>query len=169
MTGKVVAFGAVALVAAGAAVALGVAPVFGTTGGTDIGTFPTETPDGGGSAGEADTGPAFAFTVDSVERCGRTCRDVTTTLTNDGDAAASNVTVYTRIYAGNGTDGDVVWEGRRDVGDLSAAQSRTGTERVSLSLTNALAVERNGGWITVRTTVHSDGETTTNTRRRNVA
>jgi Rieske Fe-S protein len=30
---------------------------------------------------------------------------------DDGGAAATDVAVDTRIYAGNGTDGDVVWEG----------------------------------------------------------
>ena len=48
----------------------------------------------------------FGFVVDQIETCGETCRDVTTTPTNRQSTAASDVTVTTRIYAGNGTDGD---------------------------------------------------------------
>lgn len=141
--------------------------------GDDIESFPTETPtqttsgsDGGTTT--ADPAPDFAFAIDRIEECGRTCRDVTSTLTNDG-AAASDVTVYTRIYAGNGTDGDVIWEGRERVGALGAGESYTTTERVELSLTDALAVENEGGWITVQTTIQSAEKTVTVTQRRQVA
>jgi hypothetical protein len=112
-------------------------------------------------------GPAFAFAIDRIEECGRSCRDVTSTLTNDG-ADATDVTVYTRIYVGNGTDGDVIWEGNERVGDLGAGESYTTTERVELSLVDAVVVESAGGWITVQTTVQSDETTVTFTQRRQV-
>ena len=145
--------------------------------GEDIESFPTETPTQ--TPAESDDGeatatvtpepePAFAFTIDRIEECGETCRDVTSTLINDGDAAATNVTVYTRIYAGNGTDGDVVWGGRERVGALDAGDSHTTTERVELSFADALAVESAGGWITVQTTIQSDEKTVTDTQRRQV-
>jgi hypothetical protein len=142
--------------------------------GDDIESFPTETPtstaaaDGGGTGtATPEPGPAFAFAIDRIEECGRTCRDVTSTLTNDG-ADATDVTVYTRIYVGNGTDGDVIWEGRERVGDLGAGESYTTTERVELSLADAVTVESAGGWITVQTTVQSDETTVTFTQRRQV-
>lgn len=139
------------------------------------GPFPTETPtdsasgtdSGASDAGTADTGPSFAFEVDRVESCGETCRDVTTTLTSEG-APATDVTVSTRIYVGNGTDGDVAWEGSEPVGDLGTDESYTGTERVELSITDAYAIQQAGGWITVRTTIQSDERTVTTTERRNV-
>jgi len=139
--------------------------------GDDIESFPTETPtrtaSEGGSTTTADSGPDFAFTVDRIEECGRTCRDVTSTLVNDG-ANATDVTVYTRIYAGNGTDGDVIWEGRERVGALDAGEPYTTTERVDLSLADAVAVESADGWITVQTTIQSTEETVTTTQRRQV-
>lgn len=35
-----------------------------------------------------------------VEECGQTCRDVTSTLSNNQDETATGVTVYTRVFAG---------------------------------------------------------------------
>jgi len=165
---------AVLLVAAGLSLGGGAGATSDGGSGDDVESFPTETPsDGdagtGTATGTADPGPDFAFAVDRIEECGRTCRDVTSTLRNDGGAAATDVTVYTRIYAGNGTDGDVVWEGRERVGSLGAGESSTSTERVELSLADAIAVEGAGGWITVRTTIQSAEETVTVTQRRQVA
>jgi hypothetical protein len=120
------------------------------------------------TAGETTpTEPKFAFLIDRIEECGDTCRDVTSTLENGG-AAASDVTVYTRIYAGNGTDGDVVWQGTEPVGDLGGGESYTATKRVDLSFRGALAIRGENGWITVQTTVESDERTVTFTQRRNV-
>lgn len=124
--------------------------------------------DGPGDAGTTDSGPSFAFTIDRIESCGETCRDVTTTLTSE-DAGSTDVTVYTRIYVGNGTDGDVAWQGSEPIGDLDAGESYTGTKRVDLSMTDAFAIQRAGGWITVQTTIESDEKTVTTTERRKVA
>jgi len=176
----VIALGVVLVVVAAAAVGLG-GLGSGTSdsgSGDDIESFPTETTTetatetaAGPESDDVTTtqpapSPAFAFTVDRMEECGRTCRDVTSTLTNDGDADASDVTVYTRIFAGNGTDGDVVWEGQERVGSLGASESYTTTKRVELSLSDAVAVESAGGWVTVQTTVQSEEETVTFTERR---
>lgn len=147
----------------------------GSDGGSSEGieSFPTETPSqtpAESDAGETTTpepAPAFAFTIDRIEECGETCRDVTSTLANDG-APATDVTVYTRIYVGNGTDGDVVWEGNEPIGDLGAGESYTTTKRVDLSFADALAVRNAGGWITVQTTIQSDEKTVTDTERRQV-
>jgi len=126
-----------------------------TTGQTDVG------------GGEATTTP-FAFSVDRVESCGTTCRDVTSTLTNQQSTAATDVTVETDIYAGNSTEGDPVWTGTESVGALGVDESSTTTKRVDLSLSDAYAIERNDGWVTIETTVASDGETVTTTERRDV-
>jgi len=141
-----------------------------TTGGTGGSTTDGSTTDGaGGATTTTAPEPAFRTEVDRIENCGRTCRDVTGTVTNDGDAEATDVTVYTRIFAGNGTDGDVVWEGKREIGTLEAGASTTATQRVELSYTEALAVQQADGWITVQTTVQSDEKTVTGTERRDVA
>jgi hypothetical protein len=112
--------------------------------------------------------PPFAFTVDSIEECGTTCREATSTLTNRQGEAASDVAVTTHIYAGNGTDGDVVWEGSEQVGRLDAGESYTATRRVELSYGEAFKVQ-NEGWVTVETTVRTADRTLTFSDRRQVA
>ncbi len=149
---------------------------------TDSEPFPTTTPSGeetatGGSDGaETETTdatatetPPFDFTIDTIEECGQTCRDVTSTLTNQQDTTAENVTVYTRIVAGQGTDGDEVWRGTEDVGTLPAGDSYTTTRQVELSYADALKIENEGGWITVQTTVETADGTVTFTDERQVA
>lgn len=117
---------------------------------------------------ERETAP-FTFAIDRIESCGTTCRDVTSTLTNQQSTDATDVTVETEIYAGNGTDGDPIWTDTESVGTLAAGDSDTTTKQVDLSLTDAYAIEQNDGWITIETTITSDGETVTMTERRNAA
>jgi hypothetical protein len=187
--------GVLSLVAAGVlgAFATGFGPAPGGDSGSDVESFPTATPAetaGGDGAGETATAttadgdgagetatptattattPPFTFSIDSIEECGRTCRDVTSTLTNRQDATAENVTVYTRVFVGNGTDGDVVWEGSEPVGTLDAGESYTATRRVELSYSDALTIQQSGGWITVQTTVQTDDRTVTFSDQRQVA
>jgi len=137
-----------------------------TTEATESDTGPSDTGDSDGGVARI---PPFAFTVDAIEGCGRTCRDVTSTLTNQQNSTAADVTVYTGIYAGNTTDGDVVWEGSEDVGTLEAGASYTTTRRVDLSFSDAVAIQRAGGWITIRTTIETADRTVTLTSRRKVA
>lgn len=177
-TNLLVVGGAAALLLAGVAgaVVTGIGPAPGSDSGTDIEAFPTET-DSTSSGGDdspsestatASTSP-FALSIDSIEDCGQTCRDVTSTLTNRQDTAATDVTVYTRLYAGNGTDGDVVWEGTESVGTLDAGESDTATKRVELSYGEAYTIEQNDGWVTVQTTVETGERTVTFTEQRQVA
>lgn len=136
-------------------------------------SFPTETTsEETASEGEtttvAGTDRPFALSIDDIEECGETCRDVTITLVNEQSTTANDVTVYTRIFAGNGTDGDVVWSGEESLGTLAASESVTATKRVELSLTDAYAVNQADGWITIQTTIQSETETMTVTERRDV-
>lgn len=131
----------------------------------DSGTAADSSGDDGRSAG-----PPYSFTVQSIEKCGQTCRDVTVKLTNERNETATGVTIYTRIYAGNSTDAsDKVWEGSREVGTLEAGASTTETQRVQLSVSDAYAVRQNDGWITILTTIESDDVTITFKQRRDVA
>lgn len=147
----------------GATMYVGVDPMTGSSGSDEpITDFPTATPDGANSSGERSSEP-FSFTIDHIDECGRTCRDVTVTLHNNRNAAATGVTVYTRIYAGrnNTAADDIVWEQRRDVGTLGAGEAHTTTERVELSLQEGLRIEQHDGWITIVTTVESDQDIVT--------
>lgn len=173
-------FAVVVVVAVGAGAVVVAGDLFPGGGDTDTDSFPTATPesdDDGSTATEspdsstatATPTPPFGFAIDTIEECGQTCRDVTSTLTNQQDATAENVTVYTRIFVGQGTDGDEIWRGQEDAGTLSAGDSYTAEKRVELSLSDGLAVENNGGWITVQTTVEAEGQTVTFTDERQVA
>jgi hypothetical protein len=161
-----------------AAYVTGTGPFQAASSGEDISAFPTETTeiaetaatdgDSDPSAGGAASSPPFDFTVGAIEECGRTCRDVTSTLTNQQNSTAESITVYTRIYAGNTTNGDAVWEGSEDVGRLEPDRSYTTTRRVDLSFGDAYAIEQADGWITVQTTVETADRTVTISEQRDV-
>lgn len=191
-TKLVAVLAALLLFTAGAfgALAMGIGPApGGSSSGDDIEHFPTETPsdgsgsssgDGGSGTGDgsgsgdggtqATSSPPFTFAIDRIENCGTTCRDVTVTLNNEQSTSASDVTVYTRIYAGNTTDEDaIVWQGKEAVGAMDANSSVTRTQRVSLTYGEAYTVQQHDGWITVVTTVQSANETVTFQERRDVA
>ena len=132
--------------------------------GDTMSTVPTETPpDDGNPSVDTDDAPPFSLTIDEVDECGQTCRDVTATLHNDQTDTANRVIVSIAIYAGEDStdEDDLVWEGSVDVGTLEAGASYTTTERVELSYWDSLAVSRNDGWITIHTTVESDERTVT--------
>ena len=188
----------VAIAVVAFAVTGGLWPSAGDDGGGGIEDFPTETPaptvedgesggdggsgDGGGSGGSGDAGTGgetaaateepprrpFAMRIDSIESCGRTCRDVTATLVNQQEQRATGTTVYTRIYAGNGTDGDVVWEGNHEVGTLPAGASDTETQRVELGYFDAINIQQEDGWVTILTSIDTDRRTVTFRERRDV-
>lgn len=64
------------------------------------------------SAERAAAGAPFSFTLERIEAGGRAFRDVTVGLQNIQAVAATDVTVLTRIYAGQDvTDEDLVWAG----------------------------------------------------------
>lgn len=124
---------------------------------------PTSAPTTSPAAGPAAPRP-YSLRIDAIESCGTTCRDVTATLANQADESRRNVTVVTRIYA----DGDLLWTESERVGTLTSGETHTATARVELSLTDALAVEGNDGYVTVERTVRSDDGTAVLTRRRQV-
>lgn len=131
---------------------------------------------GNGDGGDGTTGdeastepPPIGLRVDSVEPCGQTCRDVTATLSNNQDRRATGVTVQTTIYAGEDTEGDVVWEGSREVGTLEPGESETDTTRIELGFFEAATVQSAGGEITIETVVETDRQTFRFVERRDVS
>ncbi|MDZ7849482.1 MAG: hypothetical protein U5K70_01260 [Halodesulfurarchaeum sp.] len=149
----------------GAALYTGVGPAPGGNSGDEIEEFPTEedTDVGGSEATSTEDAEPFTFSIDDIEACGSTCRDVTSSLTNNQDETATNVTVYVRIFAGedNTNSADMVWEGTEEVGTMEAGGTHTTTERVELSLQEGLMIDQEDGWITILTTVQSDDTTVT--------
>ena len=101
------------------------------------------------SANEPDV--TFVLGPYRLSACGATCREVTATLTNTGDADATDVRVTVTLAAGD----ERLWETEESIGTLEAGGSVTQTERVDLGLGAALAVRANDGRVTVTTLVES--------------
>ncbi|MDS0282133.1 hypothetical protein [Haloarcula onubensis] len=111
----------------------------------------------------------FTLETREVENCGMLCRNVTSTVTNEQSTAASDVTITTRLYAGNDTGGEVRWQGIERVERIGAGETYETTHRVELPLEDALAIRDRGGWVTIRTTVETADRSVTVTDRREVA
>jgi len=116
----------------------------------------------------ADTQP-FVISIDNIEECGRTCRDVTSTLTNQQATTAEDVTVSTNLYAGTDTGGDTLWQRADTIGTLGDGESYTATIRIDLGYSDAYAVKQADGWILIQTTVETATRTVTFTEKRQVA
>ena len=152
----------IAVLLVGGTFAFGVGPFGGEGGPAAESTTPTATDggsesDAGGSANGPDHVRPFTVSVDRVEECGNTCRDVTASLTNNGGNPRESVTVTTEIYAGE----DRVWKGGRDLGTLAPDETETRTHRVDVGYLGGAKIKGNGGTVTVVTTVDwSDGSAT---------
>jgi len=138
---------------------------------TDVATESAPVPTPGDTAGTAtsdNTSQAFTLETRDVEHCGMLCRNVTSTVTNEQPTAARDVTVRTRLYAGNDTDGEVRWRGTERVGRIGPGETYVTTQRVELSMDGALAVRDADGWVTIHTTVETADQSVTVIQRREV-
>src|SRR6056297_2687608 len=123
--------GVLLLATAGVALA-GVFGLFGTDEpGAVTESAPVPTPTATTAAGTA-TQP-FALDTRGIENCGMLCRNVTSTVTNEQATAARDVTISTRLYAGNDTDGEVRWRGTERVSRIGPGETFVSTQRVELS------------------------------------
>lgn len=106
------------------------------------------------------------FTIDTkqIEQCGNTCRDVTVSLTNNGDHTREGITVTTRMYAAD----DRIWRGEKSVGTLGSDESTTRTARVKIGFVDAAKVKQNGGTVTIETVVRWQGGSETFREQRQV-
>ncbi|MBX0304586.1 hypothetical protein [Haloarcula salinisoli] len=169
VVGLLAAVGVLLLVTAGV-VLTGVFGFFGSGGvgvGTDSPAMPTPSATPGA---ETPAPPRQPFTLETraVEECGMLCRNVTSAVTNEQPTVARDVTVRTRLYAGNDTDGEVRWEGTERVARLGPGETYQTTQRVELPLEAALAIREADGWVTIRTTVETAEQSVTVTDRREV-
>lgn len=126
--------------------------------------------DGGAasSSGDADTTeqqPPFGFNIEKIEKCGRTCRDVTASLTNNQNAPTEDVVVRSVIFTG----GDKIWEGQSNLGTIAPGESVTNTKRVKLGYTDAYKVKQNDGKIVIKTYVITEDATYVYKEARDVA
>ncbi|MFW5930058.1 MAG: hypothetical protein ACOCT0_06560 [Halobacteriota archaeon] len=143
------------------------APEYGDDGGDDGGD--TEGDDDDGEDDEVESGPPFNVVVQEITECGTRCRDVTAELTRTRSTAASDVVVYTRIYAGTEVKSSaLVWAGDQDVGDIDAGETLETTRTIELSTQKANMVRREDGVVTVQTTVTSQEDSARFTEEWNV-
>lgn len=155
------------LLGTGGMLALDVGPLGGASDAPSTAT-PAEPADDGGSAGddaEADSSSGDdaegddsssdrtvrPFTIDTkwIEQCGNTCRDVTVSLTNNGDHTRKGITVTTKMSS----DGERIWTGEKVIGTLGSDEATTRTARVQIGFVDAAKVKQNGGTVTIETVV----------------
>mgnify|MGYP000395095223 CR=1 FL=1 len=172
MNGKHVAIAALVVVIALGGVAAALVTGFGPAPGGDEGSAGPSTPyentvvveetEASGSGGSSDDGSdggsaateapkPFNFVIEEITECGQTCRDVNGTITNQQDQTAEDVTVRSEIY----TDGDLIWSGSSDAGDLGPGETFSDEKRVDLSYSEAYKVQQNDGKIVIRTYVET--------------
>lgn len=136
---------------------------------TDSGSSGGGGGDGGGDSGSGtaatETQQPFSFVIENITECGQTCREVNGTIVNQQDHTAEGVVVRSEIY----TDGDMIWSGSSDAGNLAAGEAYSDNKRVELSYSEAYKVRQNDGWIVVRTYVETDETTYVFKQRRQVA
>ncbi|MFC7133003.1 MULTISPECIES: hypothetical protein [Salinibaculum] len=116
---------------------------------------PTATGDVGAELG-------LSLKIATITECGRTCRDVTYTVTDTDGDGADDVAANFTITSG----GENIWEGRQRIGDVPAGGSVEQTVRVKVGLSEALTVSRNDNEVTITTDLTADGKTTTAVRDR---
>lgn len=152
--------GVVGLVAVGGvgAVSLGLLP--GDGGGSPP---PMNGTDGGGDGrpNGTDAQLPVAYAIENSTECGRTCRVLTSNVTNLGNESLGNVTLAFVFYAGD----DRVWQGTTDVGSVAGNATERVETRVDVGMDGGLAIRGNDGYVTIRTTVRANaGERTFQTR-----
>lgn len=130
---------------------------------------PDSTGDAGDSNAEGTTtraeNPGYGFTIETIEKCGSTCRDVTARLANSGSETRRAVRVTTKMYAGD----DLLWSGNETVGTLDAGESHVSTKRVQVGFGGGMAIKSNDGYVTIVTIIDSASGTTRFSERRKVA
>ncbi|ELY37275.1 hypothetical protein [Natronorubrum tibetense] len=107
------------------------------------------------AAADLESDVSFEGDVVEIVECGRTCREVTTTLTNTGTADATAVRVAATVVAGE----TLVWETDEEIGRLEAGATVTRTQRIDIDVVSALAIENNDRTVTITTTITSAQQT----------
>lgn len=132
---------------------------------TAVGT--TETPASAGQARTTGTPSGedpFALRVTEVTNCGLTCREVTVTLTNEAEHPVRDVAVRSELLAGD----QLLVERSLQVGRLYTGETVSRTVRLTVGFSEISAIQANGGYVTVETTVSSAAYEETFTTRRKV-
>lgn len=94
----------------------------------------------------------FTLTSEEVSICGLTCREVTVTLSNQGNETLTNVTVESEILAND----EVIVQRQMENDRLHPNKSVTRTIQVNVGPDALQQIRQGNGMITVQTQVNSD-------------
>jgi hypothetical protein len=147
----------VALAGAGVAFGLGVGPF-------DAGeTVDSEALD------ERSVGNAsLSHRIDSVSECGRTCRVMNATVTNDGGKPAQNVEVTYNVFTASDDGQTRVWNGTIEIGQVDNGTTEPISAEIKVGLAEANEIRGNDGVVTVKSNVSSDQGSVVDTTQEDV-
>lgn len=94
----------------------------------------------------------FILNIDNIEECGYRCREVRTTLINNGTKQATSVKVNVKIYTGN----ELIWKDNKSIGTLKPNSPKIDTQQINVGIDDALKIQENNGWITIITNISSN-------------
>lgn len=106
---------------------------------------------GSQNGGTATPAPSIEFNaiLDSMSKCGLTCRKIEYTLQNRGQLSADQVTVGIQVH----TRGDQVYDETQSVGNLQARTQKTGiTHQIDVGIGGGNKIKNNDGQITLTLT-----------------
>jgi len=107
---------------------------------------------------EADSGRVSVanttVSIDEIERCDLTCRNVSYTIENPTEESISDLTTDVTVTSGDET----LWSGESTVGDVGAGEQATVTDQIDLDTAAAATIRANDGRVTIEVTVTADGE-----------
>lgn len=173
---------AIVLVVGLSMLAVGATPAAGATSldespanGPGVGPTTDESPAADGASGPTGDGATnnrnatarsepFDLRQQNVTRCGMTCRVVTVTLTNTGNDTAKNISVESRIFAGDSH----IETRQATIRRLRPNETVMRTIRIDAGLRDVMRIKGNDGRVTIRSTIESDDHNMTKTSRRKV-
>lgn len=143
--------------------------------GPGVGPTTDESPAADGSSGPTSDGDTnnrnattrlepFNLRQQNVTKCGMTCRVVTVTLTNMGNNMAKNISVESRIFAGDSH----IETRQTTIRRLRPNETVVRTIRIDAGLQDVIRIKQNGGRITVQSTIKSDDHNMTKISQRKI-
>jgi len=104
-------------------------------------------------------GIGYNVVLNELTKCGQTCRTMDYTTQNRGTDDATGVVAKIRVYTPD-TDGEQVYDGEQDIGDLNAGTQRQSTKDVDTGLVDGRKIQDNDGDIDIRVNLSSNEDET---------
>lgn len=139
-------------------------PVSTTTGSesqTDATTQSRNTPTNSGITSQRSTTTSkptvkFDAKIDSISKCGRTCRTLKYTIQNRGQVVASNVSVQVQVF----TKGEKVYQDMQTIGKVGSRSQLTKlTHEIEVGFGGGSKIKNNDGKVVIKLTPKSSSGT----------